>query len=304
MTTAPLLVLAVDQRPWLTKALYGHTGPATPSQRAAICRGKHVVLDGLLQAVTDGKVDPSSAAVLVDQELGPGVAERARAHGVTVSMPLERAGQDLYEDEPADVAAYLAHHEPDLAKVLVRYNPDGDPEGNAVQRARLAATAAVVADSDSRFLFELLVPPTAGQLKTAGGADAFDHDQRPALILRAMTELAEAMHVDVWKLEHLGSQEGYGRASRLAQETGGECILLGAGAPSEQVAGWLTSAAREGFTGFAIGRSVWWDFLRQLLAGDIDDRTAARRIADVYLRFAETFLAARSPVAAGDLGRG
>ncbi|PSL06040.1 myo-inositol catabolism protein IolC [Haloactinopolyspora alba] len=292
MNPADLLMLAVDQRPWLTHALYGHTRRAAPDERAAICRGKHMVLDGLLAAV-DGGVDSGvaseSAAILVDDALGPGVAERARDHGVTLSMPLERGGLDVYEDEPDDVAAYLAHHRPDLAKVLVRYNPDGDPEVNALQRRRLAATERAAHEAGCRFLFELLVPPTPAQLESAGDRATFDEQLRPALILRGMEELGRAMAVDVWKLEQLGAEPNYADAVELAASTGGECILLGAGATAEQVDTWLTAAGRQGFGGFAIGRSVWWEAMRGLLAGEVDHETATARVAAGYTRFVATF---------------
>ncbi|GAA5140634.1 2-deoxy-5-keto-D-gluconate 6-phosphate aldolase domain-containing protein [Pseudonocardia adelaidensis] len=283
--TAPLLfVLAVDQRPWLTKALWGHTGTATPDQRAAATRAKHAVLDGLLAAV-DGGVPRGAAGILVDDELGPGVAERARATGVTLSMPLERAGLDVYEDAPADVPAHLAHHAPDLAKVLVRYNPEGDPDANALQRRRLAATARAVRDAGSRFLFELLVPPTPRQ-QGAGFAD----DVRPGLALRAMEEIAAEVPVDVWKLESLGPDQAYADAVALAATHDATCLLLGAGAPAAQVDAWLARAAPHGFAGFAVGRSIWWDAVRALLAGETDHGAAVSAIASRYRRFVDAFL--------------
>ncbi|NED96080.1 DUF2090 domain-containing protein [Phytoactinopolyspora alkaliphila] len=295
-----LLVLAVDQRPWLTQALYSHTSPATADQRAAICRGKHMVLDGLLAAVESGTVDRASAAILVDATLGPGVAERARALGVTVSMPLERAGREIYEDEPDDVGSHLAYHQPDLAKVLVRYNPEGDREANELQLRRLKQTARLAHDAGSRFLFELLVPPTPAQEAAAGDHAVFDEKIRPGLILRGMEEISAKVPVDVWKLEHLGAESGaeasYAAAVQLAAAGGGECILLGAGAPGPVVDGWLADAARSGFTGFAIGRSIWWEAMRDLLAGTVDHGTAVNRVAEQYARFVSTFQRQAAPV--------
>ncbi|MFI6819812.1 2-deoxy-5-keto-D-gluconate 6-phosphate aldolase domain-containing protein [Micromonospora sp. NPDC050187] len=293
MNQRHLLILAVDQRPWLTKALYGHTGTATAAQRAAICDGKHMVAEGLLAALADEPRLAAHAGILVDDTLGPGVPERARAHGVTVSMPVERGGCEIYETEPADLRSYLEHHRPDLPKVLVRYNVEGDADGNRVQRERLAEVAAATRDAGGRFLFELLVPPTPAQLDAVGGdSGRFDRELRPALVHRAMTEILGDMPVDVWKLEHLAAPEHYRTAARIAAETGGECILLGANAPAPQVEGWLTDAAGAGFTGFAIGRSIWWDALRGLLAGDLARPRAVATVAANYRRFAAAFLAA------------
>ncbi|MFI7023079.1 2-deoxy-5-keto-D-gluconate 6-phosphate aldolase domain-containing protein [Micromonospora sp. NPDC049900] len=295
-----LLILAMDQRPWLTKALYGHTGTAAVTERAAIADGKHMVLDGLLAALAAAPELREHAAVLVDDLLGPGVPERAHAHRVALSMPLERGGLDVYETEPADLPGFLRHHTPTLPKVLIRYNVDGDREGNAVQRDRLAEVATAVRDAGGRFLVELLVPPTPGQLAAVDGdTAAFDRKLRPELILRGMTELSQAFPVDVWKLEHLAEVGHYRAAADLAAATGGECILLGANAPVETVDGWLREAAAGGFTGFAIGRSIWWDALRGLLSGAVARPDAVAAVAATYHRFATGFLAAASTAAAG-----
>ncbi|WP_129667258.1 2-deoxy-5-keto-D-gluconate 6-phosphate aldolase domain-containing protein [Phytoactinopolyspora endophytica] len=296
MSRPDLFVLAVDQRPWLTQALYSHTRMADPDQRAEICRGKHMVLDGLVASIDSGiAVSPDSAAILVDPELGPGVAERARAHGITVSMPLEKAGLDVYEDEPDDVGAYLAHHRPDLAKVLVRYNPEGDREANDLQLRRLASTARAVRDAGSRFMFELLVPPTPEHEAATGGRAAYDAEVRPGLILRGMEEVSASVPVDVWKLEPLGAERDYAAAAERAASTGGECIVLGAGAPAADVETWVGRAARAGFSGFAVGRSIWWSAMRELLCGTMDHGVAVDQVAERYVRLVVAFRRARTP---------
>ena len=56
-------------------------------------------------------------------------------------------------------------------------------------------------------------------------------------------------------------------------------VLLGRGASDEKVDHWLQQAAPvEGFIGFAIGRSIWWDALKGFLAGDLERER--RRRAD------------------------
>ncbi|WBB76017.1 DUF2090 domain-containing protein [Micromonospora sp. WMMD1128] len=283
-----LLILAVDQRPWLTQALYGHTRTALPAERAAVTDGKHMVLDGLLAALDAEPRLAEHAGILVDEQLGAGVPERARAHHVTLSMPVERGGRELYETEPDDLPGFLAHFRPELPKVLVRYQVEGSAADNREQRSRLAKVAQAVRDAGGRFLFELLVPPTAEQ--RAVPTEVFETEVRPALIHRAMTEIAEEVPVDVWKLEHLGAPEHYRTAAALAAQAGGECILLGANAPRPTLDRWLTDAADNGFTGFAIGRSIWWESLRGLLAGELTRPEAVAAVAANYRHFAGTFL--------------
>lgn len=292
--TDRLFVLAMDQRPWLTNALYGHTGTPTPEQRAIICDGKHLVLEGLLGALPAARPEvAAAAAVLVDEQLGAGVAERARAHHVTVSMPVERGGCEVYETEPDDLAAFVCHHAPEYTKVLVRYNPDGDPQANALQRSRLAEVSKVARDAGSRFLFELLVPPTPAQLaEVDGDQDRYAGQARGPLALAAMEEIARDVEVDVWKLEHLGRPEDYVAAAQLAAGHDATCILLGANAPLDTVKGWLRDAATSGFAGFAIGRSIWWDALRGYLDGAVDRAAASAAVGARYVELAETFLEA------------
>jgi myo-inositol catabolism protein IolC len=63
-------------------------------------------------------------------------------------------------------------------------------------------------------------------------------------------------------------------------------VLLGRGASDEKVDHWLRQAAPvEGFVGFAIGRSIWWDALKGDLDGSLAREAAAEQIAENYLRF-------------------
>jgi 5-dehydro-2-deoxygluconokinase len=49
----------------------------------------------------------------------------------------------------------------------------------------------------------------------------------------------------------------------------------------------------DGFIGFAIGRSIWWDPLKAYVDGKIDRSTGARKIAENYLRFVAVYERAR-----------
>ena len=58
-----------------------------------------------------------------------------------------------------------------------------------------------------------------------------------------------------------------------------KCVLLGRGASDDKVDHWLRQAAPvDGFVGFAIGRSIWWDALKGWLGKDLVPR--GRRGAD------------------------
>ena len=67
-------------------------------------------------------------------------------------------------------------------------------------------------------------------------------------------------------------------------------VLLGRGASDDKVDHWLREAAGvEGFIGFAIGRSIWWDSLKGFLEGDIERGDAVDQIAEKYLRFVQVY---------------
>jgi 5-dehydro-2-deoxygluconokinase len=68
------------------------------------------------------------------------------------------------------------------------------------------------------------------------------------------------------------------------------CVLLGRGASDEKVDQWLRQAAPvDGFVGFAIGRSIWWNALKGYVDGVLERDLAAQQIADNYLRFIRVY---------------
>jgi 5-dehydro-2-deoxygluconokinase len=102
------------------------------------------------------------------------------------------------------------------------------------------------------------------------------------------------IEVDIWKIEGVDTRAD---AEMLAKQTrSGEgrenvvCVLLGRGASDAKVDHWLREAAPvDGFVGFAIGRSIWWDALKGFLDGSIAREDAANQIADNYLRFIKVY---------------
>ena len=180
--------------------------------------------------------------------------------------------------------------------MLVRYNPDGDAEANRIQLDKLKELADWLHDNDRKFLFELLVPAEEAQLESVGGdADRYDAELRPELMRQSIENIQNhGIEVDIWKIEGVDRQED---ARMLIDQTrkgdgreGVVSVLLGRGASDEKVDHWLQQAAPvEGFVGFAIGRSIWWDSLKGFLDGSVDRETAATQIADNYLRFIKVY---------------
>jgi myo-inositol catabolism protein IolC len=296
-----LYILAFDHRGSFQKKLFGIEGDPTPEETERISDAKRLIFEGMELAVQRG-VDASATGVLVDEQFGSDIPRRAKEQNLVLSMPVEKSGQDEFDFQYGEeFGEHIASYDVDFAKVLVRYNPEGDAEMNERQLGRLKRLADWLHANDRKFLFELLVPAEPAQLESVGGdTDRYDAELRPKLMKQAIKNIQEyGIEVDVWKIEGVDARED---AEALAAQTrSGEgredvvCVLLGRGASDEKVDQWLRVAAPvEGFVGFAIGRSIWWDALEGFLAGDLQRSAAAERISDKYLRFVRVYEEAES----------
>jgi myo-inositol catabolism protein IolC len=296
-----LYILAFDHRGSFQKKFFGIEGEPDPEQTAIIADAKHLIFEGMLQAVGAG-ADPSVTGVLVDEQFGSSVPAEARERGLKLAMPAERSGQSTFDFQYEDFGAHIERFEPDFTKVLVRYNPDGDAADNREQLAKLKRLSDWLKQGGRKFLFELLVPAEDFQLESVGGGvERYDAELRPELMRRAIAEIQDAaIEVDIWKIEGVDERsdcEMLAAQSRSGGRDGVVCVVLGRGADDAKVDHWLTQAAGvEGFVGFAIGRSIWWDPLKAYVDGKIERSAGARKIAENFLRFVSVYERAKAPV--------
>ncbi len=291
-----LYVLAFDHRGSFQKKFFGIEGDPDAEQTAMIADAKHLIFEGLSQAVAAG-ADPSVTGVLVDEQFGSTVPEEAHARGLRLAMPAERSGQSMFDFQYDDeFGEHIEKFDPDFTKVLVRYNPDGDPAGNREQLIKLKRLSDWLVERERKFLFELLVPAEDAQLQAVGAdTDRYDAELRPELMRRAIAEIQDAgIEVDVWKIEGVDARSDcemlVAQARSGGHREGVVCVVLGRGADDAKVDHWLAQAAPvEGFVGFAIGRSIWWDPLKAYVAGKLERSAGARQIAENYLRFVDVY---------------
>ncbi len=294
----PLYMLAFDHRGSFRKDLFGIAGTPSPADRERISDSKRVIYEGFERAVGDG-LSPGAAGLLVDEEYGVDVARRARARGFMLAMPVEKSGQPEFDFEFGEAFGdHLEEFDPAFAKVLVRYNPEGDQDLNSRQSARLRKLSDWLHEHDRKFLFELLVPAEPAQLERVGGDVAdYDRELRPALVVATIQQMQEAgVEADIWKIEGLDRREDCQRVAEQARSGGREnvaCIVLGRGASEEAVARWLRNGAGvPGYIGFAVGRTLWWEELSQYVAGKLGRDAAAERIGENYRRMVDLYTAA------------
>ena len=290
-----LFILAFDHRGSFQKKMFGIEGDPTAEETAKISDAKHLIYEGLEKASESG-AQPGATGALVDEQFGGDIPQQAKEHGLVLAMPVEKSGQNEFDFQYDDeFGEHIERFDPDFAKVLVRYNPDGDADMNARQSERLKRLSDWLHENDRKFLFELLVPAEEKQLAAVDGdTDRYDAELRPELMRRTIAELQDAgVEADVWKIEGVDERAD---CERIAEQcrTGGRdgvvCVVLGRGADDAKVDHWLQQGAPvEAYVGFAIGRSIWWDALKGFLDGSIEREAAAEQISSNYLRFVKVY---------------
>lgn len=108
---------------------------------------------------------------------------------------------------------------------------------------------------------------------------------------------AAGVEPDVWKVEGLTRHRDCERIVAAARHDGRDsvgCIVLGRGADPAQVRRWLATAAKvEGFIGFAVGRTTFWDAVAAYRAQTMSRVEATGQIALRLREWSEIFESAR-----------
>ena len=300
-----LFILPFDHRSSFEAGLLDIRGrQADPGEVEKLTAYKRVIYDGFLEALEQG-VPVDTAAILVDQKYGEELLADANKRSITTCTSVEKSGQPEFDFEYGDdFGRHLREASPTFAKVLVRYNPDGDAQMNETQRLRLKVLSDHAHSAGYKFMFELLVPATDYQLESVGkGRHAYDLDLRPRLTVRTIKELQDAgVEPDVWKLEGMDDRDAASSVVTQAR-AGGRAkvgiIVLGRGEDDQRVQDWLAIGAQTpGFIGFAVGRTVFWQPLVEYKDESISRAEAVSRIARTYQRMYQVFGDARSTATA------
>lgn len=148
-------------------------------------------------------------------------------------------------------------------------------------------------------MFELLVPAETAELEELhGDKTAYDREMRPALMIQAIHQLQDAgVEADVWKIEGLDRRDDCVKIVAAAKRDGRDavgCIILGRGENEAKVREWLgTAASVSGFTGFAVGRTTFWDPLTDYLSKKTTREAAVTEIARRFQEWVRIFENAR-----------
>jgi 5-dehydro-2-deoxygluconokinase len=286
----PLYVLPFDHRATFQTKMFGWKGTLTPAQSKEIIAAKRVIYEGFKAAVAAG-VPKEKAGILVDEQFGSDILRDAAKNGFSTAYTVEKSGQEEFDFEYGEeFARHIEAFNPTFAKVLVRYNPEGDRALNQRQASRLKQLSDYLHGSGRMFMFELLVPETKAQLdRVKGNKGAYDRELRPGLMAEAIRQLQDSgLEPDVWKIEGVDRREGCEKVVAAARRNGRDkvsCIVLGRGEDDAKVREWLAVAASvPGFIGFAVGRTSFWE---PLMSWREKKATRDQAVADIARRYQE-----------------
>lgn len=290
-----LYLMPFDHRRSYITGMFDFSLPLSTAQHHAVAHSKQLIYEGFKQALVNG-VPKEYAGILVDEEFGADILRDASAQGYTTALAVEKSGSDEFQFEyGARFGEHITKFNPTFVKVLVRYNPEDDSELNHRQIIQLKTLSDYCRSTQRLFMFELLVPATTAQMTQAqNDKDVYDSQVRPGLMLQVIACLQDGgVEPDIWKIEGLDLRRDCERVIEMARRGGRthvDCIVLGRGADEKKVADWISvAAAVPGFIGFAVGRTTFWDAVRDYESGSITARAASARIAARYQEWVRIF---------------
>lgn len=291
-----LFILAFDHRSSFTNNFFKTNNQTSTAEQARKIRSlKKIIYDGFKQALTNG-VPPDHAGILIDEHFGREIAEDASKMGYVFAMPVEKSGLNEFDFEYGhQFENHIREFNPTFVKALVRYNPEASDDINHRQLLRLKRLSDFCHRSHFKFMFELIVP--------SNGTEEFDRTTRPKLMCRAMSQIQSfGVEPDLWKLEGIDNANDSHSVVRQARSSRARefvsVVVLGRGESEERVRDWLNIGAQTlGVVGFAIGRTVFWNALRNYCDGSISREKAVTQIASLYQNLCETWLHAKKKAA-------
>lgn len=290
-----LYILPFDHRASFAKLFNLDDRKVTPQETDLLSDYKHIVYEGALLSLKMG-VSKDNLAILADEQFGLKVHEDAAKEGIKRILTVEKSGQDEFDFEyGADYKKHIEAVKPDYIKVLVRYNPAGDPLLNERQAQRLKQMSDYCKESGYKFLFELLVPATNEQKEEcATNGQDYENTLRYLGMIGAIRELQRAgVEPNIWKIEGLSDSEQMKMVIEATKAGGRDdvgTVVLGRGESDEKVKVWLSVAAKiPGVVGFAVGRTIWKQPLMDHIAKKISREEAAQVIAKNFKGYADLF---------------
>ena len=248
---------------------------------------KRLACDGFLLARERSDAAREFGALLIDEQYSSALIAGALKAGLNVGTPAEKAGAVplAWAAQPFSAALTGA-----FVKVLARYRPDDEAAVRAEQWAKLEALQAWCRAAGKPLVLEVLVA------RKHEPEDEFEALGRPAMLAAFIAEAyRRGLTPEFWKIEGTLAPQG-ARAIDAAIAANPACrqIILGKAADLATIDRWFAAcAASATASGFAIGRSVFWEPSAAFLEETMTAGDAAAAIADTYLKLIDAWEASR-----------
>lgn len=217
------------------------------------------------------------AAILVDEQYGEKILLDAKQKGYTTLLTIEKSGKEEFEFEyEKEFGEHILKFKPTFAKALIKVKS----ELSDLTKENLKKLNSFCFGNGVKLLIEIV---------SQGNLD---------LILKTIGDLQDfSVEPDVWKVEGMEKKEDYEKIVSLARREGRSevsIVILGRGEEKEKVSNWIkVGAGVPGVIGFAVGRTIFWDPVSKLNAGEMKKEEAVDLISENYNYFYNLFINSR-----------
>lgn len=290
-----LFILPFDHRDSFIRGLFDFSNTLNAEEIVKIKHFKQVIYQGFKIAMSQTDQLQADFGILVDEQFGEEIIQDAKINNFLCCVCVEKSGQAEFTLEfGEDFGAHINRLKPDFVKALVRYNPEEDSALNQRQIQKLKLVSDFCVNYGYKFMLEPLVVATEQQKQQVGGdLSLYDQEMRPSLMETMIEELQEGgVNPDIWKIEGLEHSEDYEILANqvLGYNANSRIIILGRNTTNEQVVKWLKAGAVvEGVSGFAVGRTLFWEPLVAYRDTEITAQQASQIIADKFLMLCRAF---------------
>ncbi len=264
----PLFILPFDHRSGITHELFQVAYPPNATIAKKIVALKGIIFDGFLQAYKNIK-DEGDCGILVDEEFGDAILQKAKKLGITHIVSTENSGGSTFSFvHGKGFGRALIKRDATFAKALVNYNI-GDRDLNEEKMEKLTELSHFCIEEGIPLMLEPLI------------------HGKPSPVSRAITAIRDmqkhGIHPAVWKLEMLPTIKDWKKLAPIAKAP---MILLGRGAGIKEVDQWVITAAKSGVVdGFAIGRTIFFEPIKKFTEKTFTRAQAVDAIATNYTHF-------------------
>lgn len=268
-----LLILPFDHRSSFLRDILNLSTSPSKKEKEEVKNLKKIVFEGFLSAIEGNK---KSFGILVDEEYGEDILNEAKKRKIIICVPVEKSGQEILKlNYSKKFGDHINKFNPDFVKILVRYNPL-NRKINEKQLKVLSQINDFCKKENYKTILELLVPPTKEE------AENFEKIRKERTV-EAIKEIKQKINVDVWKLE--GFEKGQWKEIIEATK-GSRIILLGRGEDKKKVSKWMkAAAANKEIIGFAVGRTIFLEALKEYYSKRITREKAVKIISNNFSYF-------------------